>query len=305
MPFDACRPILIAVSHSAPENSRHAPPRRWAGLAGRAHGDERGSGTPLVFLHGLTFDCRMWDPVLDALPSTHRAIALDLPGHGNSAALPQHGHAAVAEAIHEAVLDLGLDTPIVVGHSNGGALATIYATEHPAAAVVTVDAPMRLEPFAQLLSALRPQLAGDGFAEAWAIFQDSWHMELLPAEARALLRAGDRRGDDAMRELVLSYQADLLERPLEEVLRERDTRLRRLRASDTPYLTLHSCPIDPSDRGWLHERLPRAEILVWPVGHDFPHLTQPARVADLLTGLAAGRRATRRTNDNHDESEQT
>jgi len=45
MPFDACRPILIAVSHSAPENSRHAPPRPWAGFAGRAHGDERGSAT--------------------------------------------------------------------------------------------------------------------------------------------------------------------------------------------------------------------------------------------------------------------
>jgi len=111
MPFDAYRPILIAVSRSASDNSRHAPPRRCAGLAGRAHGDERGSGTSLVFLHGLTFDHRMGDPVLDAPPSAHRAIALDLPGHGSSAALPQHGQAAVAEAIHEAVLDLGLDTP--------------------------------------------------------------------------------------------------------------------------------------------------------------------------------------------------
>jgi pimeloyl-ACP methyl ester carboxylesterase len=130
-------------------------------------------------------------------------------------------------------------------------------------------------------------------------------MELLPAEARALLRAGDRRGDDAMRQLVLSYQADMLERPLEQVLRERDAGLRQLRAAATPYVTVHSCPIDPSDRGWLHERLPQAEILAWPVGHHFPHLTHPARFAVLLTGLAAGRHATRSTHDNHNEGEQT
>src|SRR5215217_873815 len=51
---------------------------------------------------------------------------------------------------------------LVVGHSDGGAPAAVYATEHPAAAVVTVSAPMRLERFAQLLSSLGPQLAGDG-----------------------------------------------------------------------------------------------------------------------------------------------
>jgi pimeloyl-ACP methyl ester carboxylesterase len=239
-----------------------------------------------MFLHGLTFDRRMWDPVLDALPSGHRAIAFDLPGHGGSATLPRPGLAAVAEAVHAAALDLGLDAPIVVGHSNGGRLATIYAAAHPAAAVVTVDAPMRLEPFAELLCSLRGELAGDRFAEAWAIFQDSWHMELLPAEARALLRAGDRPGDDVLRQLVLSYHADVLERPLDEVMRERDAGLDRLRAAGTPYLALSSCRVDPCDAAWLNERMPQAEILVWPVGHHFPHLTHPARLAVLLTGLA-------------------
>jgi pimeloyl-ACP methyl ester carboxylesterase len=113
-------------------------------------------------------------------------------------------------------------------------------------------------------------------------------MELLPAADRALLRAGDRPGDDSMRRLVLSYQSDLLHRPLEEVLRERDEGLDRLRAADVPYLTLHPCPTDPGDTAWLHERLPQAEIVVWPVGHHFPHLAHPARFAALLTGLAAG-----------------
>ena len=43
---------------------------RWADLAGRPHGDRAASGRSFVFLHGLTFDHRMWDPVLEALPRT-------------------------------------------------------------------------------------------------------------------------------------------------------------------------------------------------------------------------------------------
>jgi pimeloyl-ACP methyl ester carboxylesterase len=267
-------------------------PRRTVGLAGRTHGNEGAPGTPFVFLHGLTFDGRMWNPVLEALPLGHRAIAFDLPGHGRSISLPNHSHAVVVETVHEAVLEAGFDAPIVVGHSIGGSLATNYAAKHPTAAVVSVDAPIRLEPFAQLLRSLRRQLAGDGFAEAWAIYQDSWHMELLPVADRALLRAGDRPGDDGLRQLVLSYQSDLLERPLEEAVHARDKRLSKLWAARTPYLTLHPCAVDASDRAWLHERLPQAEILVWPVGHHFPHLAHPVRFAALLTGLAAGRAPT-------------
>jgi pimeloyl-ACP methyl ester carboxylesterase len=277
-------PVAAKKSTSSEQGS----PLRWAGLAGRAQGDERAPGAPFVFLHGLTFDSRMWGPVLDALPSDRRAIAFDLPGHGGSAAVPHHGLAGVVESVHQAVVDAGLEAPIVIGHAIGGQLATMYAAKHSAAAVVSVDAPVCLEQFAELLRLLRPQLAGDGFGEAWAIYQHSWHMELLPDADRTLLRAGDRPGDDALRQLVLSYQSEVLERPLEEVVRTRDEWLSQLRAAGTPYLTLHACPVDRADGAWLRERLPQAEILVWPVGHHFPHLAHPARFGALLAGLAAG-----------------
>src|SRR5262245_62131609 len=90
---------------------RRAAQPPWAGLAGHAHGDDDAVGTPFVFLHGLTFDSRMWAPVFAALPRGHRAIAFDLPGHGGSAALPRAGLDEVVQAIHDSVLDAGLDTP--------------------------------------------------------------------------------------------------------------------------------------------------------------------------------------------------
>ena len=260
---------------------------RWAGLAGRSHGDTRARGCPIVLLHGLTFDHHMWDPIIEALPSSHPTIAFDLPGHGSSPSLPQPGLAPVVDAIHAAVRDAELDPPILVGHSIGGPVAAIYAAQYPAAGVLSIDAPMRLEPFAQLLRSLQDQPAGDGFASAWAMFQASWQMELLPAATRALLKAADRPADERLKQQVLAYQADLLHGSLDEVVRWRDAGMSRLRDAGTPYLTLHSSGIDRSDRAWLSDRLPNAEILVWPVGHHFPHLSDPTRFAALVTGFAA------------------
>ena len=59
----------------------------FAGLAGVHFGRGDGTSPPLVLLHGLTFDCTMWAPALEALSRAgHRreVLALDLPGHGES-----------------------------------------------------------------------------------------------------------------------------------------------------------------------------------------------------------------------------
>src|SRR5207248_1969881 len=125
MRSDPAHSILITLIHLAQGAHMHdpvetvrrdrgaAPPQRWAGLSGRTHGDHNGRGCPIVLLHGLTFDHRMWDPIVSALPSAHRAIAFDLPGHGQSRSLPEPGLGPVVDAIHDAVLDAGLDAPII------------------------------------------------------------------------------------------------------------------------------------------------------------------------------------------------
>ncbi len=257
------------------------PSSRWAGLTGREHGDETATGRPIVFLHGLTFDHRMWNPVLELLPG-RRAIAFDLPGHGGAPLVRESGLAPVVDAVHDAVLEADIDMPVVVGHSIGGPIAALYATTYPAAGVVSIEAPIRLEPFAGLLASVRPQLTGDRFDEAWTIFQQSMRMDRVPMPRRKLLRVGER----ASQEVVLNYQADLLEGPLDEVVRRRDDGLDRLRRLRMPYVSLHSNPVDEDERAWLVERLPQAEVVVWPVGHHFPHLADPARLAALVTGLA-------------------
>lgn len=234
-----------------------------------------------VFLHGLTFDRRMWEPVLEALPAGTEAVAFDLPGHGATPALADRGLLPVVDWVHDAVSAAGIETPIVVGHSIAGPIATIYAFEHPAAGVVAVDGSIHFEPFAAGLLALRPQLAGDGFDQAWAIYHESMQLDRVPAEYRELIGAGD-----ASQAVVLGYQADLLERPLAEVAAQRDTGLERLRLIELPYLAIFGNPLDPEERAWYAAELPQAEVEVWPVGHHFPHLADPQRFADRLVEFA-------------------
>jgi len=56
-----------------------------------------------------------------------------------------------------------------------------------------------------------------------------------------------------------------------------------------PYLCLLANEPAAGDVAWLGERVPQAEVIVWPVEHHFPHLARPALFADLLGEL--GRRA--------------
>jgi pimeloyl-ACP methyl ester carboxylesterase len=258
---------------------RHAT---YAGLAATERPGSDPDAPAFVLLHGLTFDRRMWEPVLAELPAPHRAIALDLPGHGGSPPFRSRGLAAAVESVRAAVEAAGIAAPVVVGHSIGGPIAAIYASEHPTAGVVSIEAPIRLEPFAAMLDAVAPQLAGPAFGPFWSQLEAALQAERVPSQYRELLETATGL---PVQDLFLRYQADLLERPLADVLRWRDEGMAAVAAGGVPYLCLLANEPPAADVAWLSERVPQAEVVVWPVAHHFPHLARPALFADLLGEL--------------------
>ena len=100
---------------------------------------EAGAGMPVLFLHGIGGAARMWTPQLDAFAAAgHRALAWDMPGHGGSAPLPLVTMDALAAALAGFMAELGLDRPVLVGHSMGGMIVQrlLAASPHAARAVV-------------------------------------------------------------------------------------------------------------------------------------------------------------------------
>lgn len=106
--------------------------------------ERRGSGSPLVLLHGLGHRRQAWRPVLRMLETVHDVVALDLPGFGESRA-PGAGErydiAWLVEAVERFCDRLGLYRPHLAGNSLGGAIALELAARGTAASA-TVFSPV-------------------------------------------------------------------------------------------------------------------------------------------------------------------
>jgi pimeloyl-ACP methyl ester carboxylesterase len=101
-----------------------------------------GDGPPIVLLHGLASNSRIWDDVAERLADRFHVVALDQRGHGLSDR-PTDGFSfdKVAGDARAVVNALGLERPTLVGHSWGGNVALVFATTYPeiTRALVLVD----------------------------------------------------------------------------------------------------------------------------------------------------------------------
>lgn len=135
---------------------------------GRIHVIEKGTGSPLVLLHGFMLDSAIWANQFHDLADSHRLIAVDLRGHGRSLpgadgfgapgsalaggagaapvslkglreAIPMAEAAVGAPGVRRLAADLAtvlerldLSQALVVGHSMGGMVALQIAQDSPA-----------------------------------------------------------------------------------------------------------------------------------------------------------------------------
>lgn len=83
----------------------------------------RGTGEPLLLVHGLGGSWRTWEPVLDRLAAEREVIAIDLPGHGETPPLPDETSMdSLAEAVTSFLETNDLTGVDAVGNSMGARL---------------------------------------------------------------------------------------------------------------------------------------------------------------------------------------
>lgn len=231
------------------------------------------SGDPaLVLIHGITENRRMWHPLLASLADGREVLTVDLRGHGESDIEDPYDPITYATDVVETVQALGLDRPLVIGHSLGGVVASAYAAIAPCVGVVNIDQPLRLAAFQEGLLQLEPMLTGsqEEFEAAIAMVFGAMNGPLPASEVERIehLRGTPRQS------VVLGTWDSVLHGTVEEL----DATVEALAGAITvPYLALHGIDPGPGYAEWLTGLVPSATVEVWADHGHYPHLVDPAR----------------------------
>ncbi len=95
---------------------------------------EEGRGKPLVFCYGIACSSLHWTYQIDYFRKNYRCIWFDYRGHRRSGIPKDYGALTVGALTQDlrAVLDfLGVENPVVLGHSMGVSIALEYARQYP------------------------------------------------------------------------------------------------------------------------------------------------------------------------------
>ena len=132
------------------------------------HYDTRGSGPPLVFLHGGWLDRDLWTPQVERFAEAHTVVTPDLRGHGDSTTDDPFDIDRMAADVAALCEQLGAERPILVGLSLGSLVAQQFAAAHPdRLAGLVLAGTVRSVPPVPGPEAGRRLLAPRGPAHAW------------------------------------------------------------------------------------------------------------------------------------------
>jgi 3-oxoadipate enol-lactonase len=247
------------------------------GLTMHLRADGPQEAPPLLMLHSLGTDGRVWQPQAEALAGRFRVLRPDLRGHGLTDVTP--GLCTIdgmARDVLQSLDALGIDRLPVVGLSIGGMIAQSLAHQAPrrVTALVLCDTALAIPP-----AALWRERAATVRARGMAAIADAvlarWLTPAAPPEAMASLRAmllgTDPKGYAGAAEAIAV--ADLTEAT-------RELRLPALvlvgdRDEATP----------PAAAEALRAAIPGARLGLIAGAAHIPTLEQPRRVTEALLGF--------------------
>jgi pimeloyl-ACP methyl ester carboxylesterase len=264
--------------------------------------DDRGSGPPVVLLHGAHLNATLWTQVVDELATTYRCIVPTLPmgGHRRTVhADTDLSLTGVATIVADLLEALDLDDVTLVGNDTGGAIAQVLVTTRPdrvgRLVLASCEAFDNFPPgLPGRISKLSGQLPGGLWQAAQAMrFGPMWRLPLtfgrlakrpVPAEVRESW-FGPLRESRAIRQ-----ETRRLLRGLDPA--ELATATERLGGFDRPALVVWAREdriMPPEHAKQLAERLPKAGDVVWiDNSYTLIPLDQPVALARAIDDFVSG-----------------
>ena len=173
--------IAATAFAMAPLAEGEAIESRFADVNGlRMHYLQSGkAGSPVILLHGYAQNSHMWRPLMKELGNTHRVIAPDLRGFGDTTkAESGYDKKTMAQDVHALVRSLGIEKAGIVGHDIGLMVAYAYAAQYPA----EVDRIALLDAF----------IPGVGDTTNLFLLKDLWHFHFYGPTPLALVEGRER-----------------------------------------------------------------------------------------------------------------
>jgi pimeloyl-ACP methyl ester carboxylesterase len=269
-------------------------------LVYRIAGPDPREGAPVLLLvHGMAGSSETWRDVAPALAGDHTVLAPDLIGHGGSAK-PRHDYSlgAFASGLRDLLVALGIERATLVGQSLGGGVAMQFAYQFPERCerLVLVNSGGLGPEVSWMLRALAlpgvevvapvlfPSFVRDAGDAVWRFlgglgiraphFEEEWrsYASLVEPETRQAflktLRSVVDFGGQSVSAHDRLYLAELL---------------------PTLIIWGDSDRIIPVSHGHAtHEAIAGSELVVFEGCGHFPHVEQPMRFVEVLTGFLDG-----------------
>jgi pimeloyl-ACP methyl ester carboxylesterase len=272
--------LLLAMTgcvHPPPEDTSTAPvsnERRLAVAEGWLQGTSvgRGTGLPVVLVHGLGGNHHFFDAQIDHLKGRRRVLAFDLRGCGESSLSPRKLYDIDSMAGDlRAVLDVFAERAVLVGHSLGAHVVARFAEANPtrAAALVLIDAPGDVRKPVSALGAELQSKDDPGFRAALDQFFEPLLQGARPATREAVLASLHATRREVLQGMVISLGA----------------------WDPVPILARYPGPVvtvvGQDDRNALHPADPRIQVVRVPDSSHWPMLDQPERVNAVIDDVLA------------------
>ncbi|HLM25655.1 MAG TPA: alpha/beta hydrolase [Thermoleophilaceae bacterium] len=268
---------------------------------GRIEYRERGSGPPIVFVHGVGVNGDLWRNVVPALSDRYRCIVPDLPFGAHSHPLREHADlslAGMAQIVADFIEALRLDAAAVVANDTGGAVAQWLVGHHAervgALVLTSCDAFHKFPPSPQRYLEVTARSRVLMWLVAWtARFK---FVQRLPTAYGWVTR--EPIEPQIMRSFTNPIRTNAgVRHDLTRLLRAADTRYTyeaagALKHFGGPALVLwaEGDKIFPRDHGrLLAELLPRGRFELIPDSRTFIPEDQPERLASVTRGFLDGR----------------
>jgi pimeloyl-ACP methyl ester carboxylesterase len=276
------------------------PVGRFVDVPGaRLHVLERGSGPPLLLVHGLAGQLAHFTyGVVDELAAQYRVVVVDRPGSGYSVRMPGASATlnAQADALAALIATLQLGRPLVVGHSLGGAVALALAQRH----ADRVSGLALVAPLTHPVAGVPAVFNGLMIAKPWVRLLVAWTLAVPLGIAKRDAVLGVLFGPEAAPEDFGTRGGGLLTlRPshfiaacadLAAIPEDLEGIVQRYAGMQLPVSILYGRSdgiLDPRVHGEsLAAKLPGATLTLVEGGHMLP-ITAPKRTAQFIRAAAA------------------